>query len=35
MGMGPIKNGKQAPITPWKGSWAESMQKQRKKKGDK
>jgi len=22
MGYGPIKNGKQLPITPWVGSWA-------------
>jgi len=29
MGYGPIKNGKHTPITPWKGSWAEQMQKQR------
>lgn len=28
MGLGPIVNGKQQPITPYKGSWAESMNKQ-------
>ncbi len=27
MGLGPIKNGKPTPITPWKGSWAEQMKK--------
>lgn len=25
MGLGPIVNGKQKPITPYKGSWAETM----------
>lgn len=29
MGYGPIVNGKQQPITPWKGSWAESMDRTR------
>lgn len=26
MGLGPVKNGKQSPITPWQGSWAEQQQ---------
>lgn len=26
MGYGPVINGKQMPITPWKGSWAEQEQ---------
>lgn len=25
MGCGPVINGKQMPITPWKGSWAEQV----------
>lgn len=25
MGYGPIVNGKQMPITPWKGSWAATV----------
>lgn len=29
MGYGPIINGKQHPITPYKGSWAEDMAKRR------
>lgn len=29
MGYGPTKNGKQKPITPWQGSWAESMSQPR------
>lgn len=29
MGYGPIINGKQMPITPWKGSWAEQEQRRR------
>ena len=29
MGYGPIVNGKQQPITPWKGSWAEQQQQRR------
>jgi hypothetical protein len=29
MGYGPVKNGKQKPITPYKGSWAEQMEKAR------
>lgn len=33
MGYGPTKNGKQTPITPWKGSWAaeEQAKKEQKK----
>lgn len=27
MGYGPIVNGKQTPITPYKGSWAEQVNK--------
>ena len=27
MGYGPTKNGKQKPITPWQGSWAEQQQR--------
>lgn len=27
MGYGPIHNGKQKPITPWKGSWASTVNK--------
>ena len=30
MGYGPIINGKQTPITPYKGSWAGQMEQQRK-----
>jgi hypothetical protein len=26
MGYGPVVNGKQTPITPWRGSWAQQMQ---------
>ncbi len=26
MGYGPIVNGKQKPITPWEGSWAQQQQ---------
>lgn len=29
MGYGPVVNGKQKPITPYKGSWAEEMEKKR------
>lgn len=29
MGYGPVINGKQMPITPWKGSWAEQEQRRR------
>lgn len=29
MGYGPVTNGKQKPITPWKGSWAEQEQARR------
>jgi hypothetical protein len=29
MGYGPIVNGKQTPITPWKGSWAEQEERKR------
>ena len=29
MGYGLVKNGKQQPITPWKGSWAEQEQQRR------
>lgn len=29
MGYGPITNGRQMPITPWKGSWAEQEQARR------
>lgn len=29
MGYGPIVNGKQLPITPWKGSWAQQMEERR------
>lgn len=29
MGYGPVFNGKQTPITPVKGSWAEDMAKRR------
>ncbi|MGJ7546499.1 hypothetical protein [Variovorax sp. LT1R16] len=29
MGYGPFTNGKQTPITPWKGSWAEQEQARR------
>ena len=29
MGYGPIINGKQHPITPYEGSWAEDMAKRR------
>ena len=29
MGYGPTKNGKQKPITPWQGSWAEQMSQSR------
>ena len=29
MGYGPVINGKQMPITPWKGSWAQQEQGRR------
>lgn len=29
MGYGPIVNGKQTPITPWKGSWAQQEEERR------
>lgn len=29
MGLGPIKNGRQLPITPYAGSWAEQEAKRR------
>lgn len=29
MGYGPVVNGKQKPITPWKGSWAQLEQAKR------
>lgn len=29
MGLGPFKNGRHQPITPYKGSWAEKMEKER------
>ena len=29
MGYGPISNGKQKPITPWKGSWAQQEQEKK------
>lgn len=32
MGYGPTKNGKQTPITPYKGSWAEQEERRRKQK---
>ncbi len=31
MGYGPVVNGKQTPITPYKGSWAEQQQKTKEK----
>ena len=30
MGLGPVRNGKHTPITPYKGSWAETMQRKEK-----
>lgn len=30
-GYGPVKNGKQKPITPWKGSWAQQEEERKKK----
>jgi hypothetical protein len=32
MGLGPIKNGKPAPITPYVGSWAWKLEQERKEK---
>lgn len=32
MGYGPVINGKQKPITPWKNSWAEQEERRRKEK---
>jgi hypothetical protein len=29
MGYGPVVNGKQKPITPWQGSWAQQEQARR------
>lgn len=29
MGYGPVKNGRQQPITPWQGSWAQQEQERR------
>lgn len=29
MGYGPVANGKQKPVTPWKGSWAQQQQQAR------
>ena len=29
-GRGPVVNGKQKPITPWKGSWAQQEEERRK-----
>lgn len=30
MGLGPLKNGRFQPITPWQGSWAQQEEERRK-----